>query len=137
LRDRFVVAPGVTVPTSELTWRFTPTGGPGGQHANKSSTRVGVVFDLAGSPSLPDELRGQLVRRLGAEVSLVVDESRSQVRNRDLAIERLEARLANALAPRRPRRSTKPSKASVERRLDEKHRQSRRKAERRGPTDQE
>jgi ribosome-associated protein len=90
-----------------------------------------LTFALADSPSLPDELRDRLVARFGASLTVVADESRSQLRNREVALDRLEARLAGALAPRRARRSTKPGAAAVQRRLDAKRRQSQRKAARR------
>lgn len=134
MQDRFVAAPGCTVPTSELSWRFSTSGGPGGQHANRSSTRATAIFDIAGSPSLDDEQRARLTRRFGAELTVMVDETRSQTRNRELAIERLEAKLATAFFSARARRPSKPSKASQQRRLDEKKHQGQRKAQRQRPT---
>ena len=125
------VAPGCAVRLDELVWRFTPSGGPGGQHANTADTRVEVRFDIAGSPSLGPRQRARLLERLGDEVRVVASDERSQARNRELALERLCARLAAALRVDRPRRPTKPTKASVERRLEAKRRQSARKAQRR------
>lgn len=124
------LAGNVSIPVSELAWRFTPSGGPGGQHANRSATRVEVVFDIAGSPSLDPRVRQRLEAALGPQVRVVVDETRSQARNRDLALERLAERLGAALRPRRVRRATKPSRGANERRLQAKRRAAQRKAER-------
>jgi ribosome-associated protein len=121
-----------SIPRSELRWRFTRSGGPGGQHANTSDTRVEVVFDVASSPSLGPRQRARLLDKLGPEVRAVAADERSQARNRELALERLRARIADALHVETPRRATRPTKASVQRRLDEKRRQSVRKRERRG-----
>jgi ribosome-associated protein len=123
----------LAVPVAELTWRFSRSGGPGGQHANTADTRVEVVFDVAGSPSLGPRQRQRLLERLGPEVRVVAADERSQARNRRLALERLRDRLAGALRTEAPRRPTRPSKASVRRRLDAKRRQSERKAQRRRP----
>ena len=127
------VSPTLVLPASELSWRFSRSGGPGGQHANTSDTRVEVRFDIAGSPSLGPRQRARLRERLGDEVRVVVADERSQARNRQLALERLCDRLAAALRVDRPRRPTTPSKASVQRRLEAKRRQSARKADRRPP----
>ena len=121
------------IPLDEIEWRFTPSGGPGGQHANKANTRVEVRFDIAGSPSLTDNQRTRLLERLGDSVRVVADDERSQTRNRALALERLQARLGSALHVERPRRATKPSKGAKERRLQDKRQQSERKASRRRP----
>jgi ribosome-associated protein len=125
------VSSSLVIPASELSWRFSRSGGPGGQHANTADTRVEVRFDIAGSPSLGPRQRARLLERLGDEVRVVASDERSQARNRELALERLCARLAAALRVDRPRRPTKPTKASVERRLEAKRRQSARKAQRR------
>jgi ribosome-associated protein len=130
---RLRVSSTLVIPLAELTWRFSRSGGPGGQHANTSDTRVEVRFDVAASPSLGPRQRARLLERLGDEVRVVASDERSQARNRDLALERLAARLAEALRVEAPRRPTRPSKASVRRRLDDKRRQSERKAERRRP----
>jgi ribosome-associated protein len=123
----------LTVPVAELSWRFSRSGGPGGQHANTADTRVEVRFDVAGSPSLGPRQRQRLLERLGPEVRVVASDERSQARNRQLALERLRDRLAGALRTETPRRPTRPSKASVRRRLDAKRRQSERKSQRRRP----
>ena len=108
----------------ELEWRADPSGGPGGQHANRSATRVEVRFDVARSPSLGPRQRARLVERLGPVVRVSAGDERSQARNRELALERLRARLADALHVERPRVATTPSGAARRRRLQEKRRRS-------------
>jgi ribosome-associated protein len=127
------VSGSCAIPLSELSWRFSRSGGPGGQHANTSDTRVEVRFDIAGSPSLGPRQRARLLERLGPEVRVVASDERSQARNRDLALQRLAGRLAEGLRVATPRRATRPTKGSVERRLEGKRRQSDRKAARRRP----
>ena len=122
-------------PDAELRWRFSRSGGPGGQHANTADTRAEVRFDVAGSPSLGPRQRARLLERLGPEVRAVADDERSQARNRALALERLGGRLATALRVEAPRRPTRPTKASRVRRLESKRRQSERKRLRRPPED--
>ncbi len=126
----------VAIPLGEIEWRFGPSGGPGGQHANKANTRAEARFDVAGSPSLDERDRERLLERLGAEVRSVADEERSQVRNRALALERLGARLASALVVEKPRRPTKPSRAAKQRRLDDKRKRAEIKHARRRPGDE-
>lgn len=130
---RLRVSSTLVLSLDELTWRFSRSGGPGGQHANTSDTRVEVRFDVVGSPSLGPRQRARLLERLGPEVRVAVSDERSQARNRDLALERLADRLAEALRVEAPRRPTKPTRASQRRRLEQKRRQSSRKAERRRP----
>lgn len=125
------VSSSLAIPVAELEWRFSRSGGPGGQHANTSDTRVEVRFDIAGSPSLGPRQRARLLERLGPEVRVSAADERSQARNRSLAAERLAGRLASALRIERPRQATRPTKASVRRRLDGKRRQADRKASRR------
>lgn len=129
-----IVTRQVRVPLAEIEVRFSPSGGPGGQHANKAATRVELTLDVAGSPSIPERYRDRIVERLGPTVRVVVDEHRSQTRNRVLAYERLKARLASALHVEPPRRATKPSRGSKERRLKAKKQRSDTKANRRRPT---
>jgi ribosome-associated protein len=112
------------IPLAELEWRFSASGGPGGQHANRSNTRAEVRFDIAGSPSLGPHQRERLVARLGDVVRVVADDERSQARNRALALDRLRAKLVEGLRVERPRRATKPSRAAGERRLETKKRRS-------------
>jgi ribosome-associated protein len=132
------VTPTCVIRMDELDWRFSASGGPGGQHVNTANTRAEVRFDIAGSPSLGPRQRARLMERLGPEVRVVASDERSQLRNRELALERLRSRLAEALHVERPRRPTKPSKAAKEKRLDEKRHRSetkRRRQSRAGPDD--
>ena len=108
----------------EIRWRFTTSGGPGGQHANKASTRVEATFAIDGSPSLTESQQARLTERLGPVVTVVVDETRSQSRNRTIALGRLRDRLAAGLRREVPRRPTKPSRAAKARRVDAKRRRS-------------
>lgn len=129
------VTPSAAIALSELEWRVTRSGGPGGQHANTSDTRVEVRFSVTDSPSLGPRQRARLLDRLGAEVRATAADTRSQARNRELALERLRARLAEGLRIERPRRPTAPSGAARRARLDDKRRRAARKRERRPPTD--
>lgn len=125
-----VVSRTCRIPLGELRWTFSPSGGPGGQHANTSNTRAEVRFDVATSPSLGPRQRARLLERLGPVVRVVADDERSQYRNRALALERLNARLAEALRVERPRRPTRIPRGRNEARLQAKRRQSQRKQER-------
>ncbi len=125
------IAPGVRIPWSELTWRFSASGGPGGQHVNTSNTRAEVRFDAASSPSLPDWARERILARLGSVVVVAASDERSQARNRALAVERLTARLSRALEVAPTRKGTRPTRASQRRRLESKRRQGARKRDRR------
>jgi ribosome-associated protein len=118
----------------ELEWRTTGSGGPGGQHANTSDTRVEVRFPVETSTSLAPRQRALLLERIGPVARASASDSRSQARNRDLALERLRSRLEEALRVDPPRRSTKPSKSAKKARLDAKRRQATRKQDRRRPT---
>lgn len=131
--DDLRVTRSVRIPRSELEVRFRTSGGPGGQHANKAATRVELTFDAAGSPSLLPRQRERVVERLGEVVRVVVDDERSQLRNRALAEERLVARLASALHVDPPRRATRPSRGAKERRLQSKKLRSQTKANRQRP----
>lgn len=135
--DGLVLPGGVEVPASELEWRFSTSGGPGGQHVNTSNTRAEVRFDVSRSPSLPAASRQRLLQRLGPVVTVAASDRRSQTRNRELALERLESRLAAALRVEPPRRPTRPTAASRRRRLEAKRRQSQRKSLRRWPSGDE
>ena len=121
------------IPLAELEWRFTSSGGPGGQHANRSNTRVEVVFDIERSPSLGPVQRTRLISRLGPVLRVVADDERSQLRNRELALDRLRSKLADGLHVPRHRRPTGPSKAATERRLEQKRRRAELKRSRRPP----
>jgi ribosome-associated protein len=120
----------LSIPLAELEWRFTTSGGPGGQHANRSSTRAEVRFDVGASQVLGPRQRRRLVERFGATVTAAAGEHRSQARNRQLALQRLALRIAGGLRPERPRVPTAPSSASRERRLEAKRRRSAIKKER-------
>ena len=124
------------IPAGELQWRFSATGGPGGQHANTANTRVELIFEVAGSPVLGPRQRARLLARLGPVVRVVVSEERSQARNREIALERLAGRLANVLRAERRRVPTVPTAASRERRRREKQARATRKRERRPPVDE-
>lgn len=113
-----------TIPESELRFRFTRSGGPGGQHANTADTRVEVAFDVEASPSLGPVQRRRLLQKLGSEVRAAAADERSQARNRALAVERLRSKLADALHVDRARRPTKPSRGAKERRLQAKKQRS-------------
>lgn len=121
------------IPLDELEWRFLPSGGPGGQHANRSHTRAEVRFDIAGSPSLGPRQRARLLERFGPELRVAADDERSQARNRALARQRLAERLEAALRTDRPRHATRPTAASRARRLETKRRRGQQKRERRRP----
>ena len=130
------VSPSLSVPMSELQLRFGPSGGPGGQHANKVNTRVELRFDISGSPSLGPRQRARLLERIGPELRLVVDDERSQIRNRQLAVERFRRRMADALHVEKARRPTRPSRGAKERRLAAKRQLSERKRSRRPDLDE-
>jgi ribosome-associated protein len=133
--DELRITRSCVIPTAELEWRFTPSGGPGGQHANKANTRVEVVFDVANSPSLGPRQRDRLLTKLGPTVRVVASDERSQARNRALALDRLRSRLADALHIERPRRPTAPTRAAKERRLQAKRARGDTKRLRRPPHD--
>lgn len=133
MADELQVRSGLVIPAAELSERFMPSGGPGGQHANRSSTRVELRFDVTASAVLSDSQRQRLLDRLGDEVRVVVDDERSQSRNRDIARERMAGRIRNALVVEAPRRATKPTRGSKRRRLDAKKRRSELKQQRRRP----
>ena len=128
------VSPTCVIRLDELEWRTTGSGGPGGQHANTSDTRVEVRFPIEPSTSLGPRQKERLLERLGPVARAVASDSSSQARNREVALERLRSRLEAALRVERPRRATKPSKSAKEARLDAKRRQAARKQDRRRPT---
>jgi ribosome-associated protein len=125
------VSRSLTIPLEEFEWRFSGSGGPGGQHANTSNTRVECVFSIATSPSLGPRQREKLLGRFGSVLRVVAADERSQLRNRDLALRRMSERLAAALVEERRRISTKPTRASKERRLQTKRVRSATKQQRR------
>jgi len=123
----------VQVPPEEVVVRVSRSGGPGGQHANTSETRVELAWDITSSVAPSDAERALLLDRLGPVVRAVAEDSRSQARNRELAFSRLAARVAGALVVPRTRRPTRPSRGAVERRLAAKRRTGERKRGRRAP----
>lgn len=128
------VTASVRVPLDEIAMRFETSGGAGGQHANRSHTRVELSFDAATSSALSPGQRERIVTKLGPVVRAHAADSRSQTRNRELALERLAEKLAGALHVDPVRRPTRPTKGSVRRRLDSKRQAGRRKVLRRRPT---
>lgn len=123
----------LAIPLAEITLRTSRSSGPGGQHANVTASRVEAVFDVLASPSLSEAQRARVLARAGPRVAAVAQDERSQARNRELALERLAARIEQALAVAPSRRATRPSDAARERRLEEKRRTAQRKQERRLP----
>ena len=122
---------------SEITWSFTASGGPGGQHANTSNTRAELRFDLTQSGAFSEEERARLIERLGEIVRIAASDERSQYRNRALALERLASKINEALHRDPPRVATRPTRGSKERRLDTKRIRSATKARRQRPTSDE
>lgn len=120
----------MVIPAHELQWRFSASGGPGGQHANTANTRVELVYDPTTSVALGPTQRARVLNRLRAPIRVVVSSERSQLQNRRIARERLAARLADALVVETSRRPTRPTLGSRTRRLDAKKRQGDRKSER-------
>jgi ribosome-associated protein len=126
----------ISIPADELVWTFSPAGGPGGQHANRSSTRAELRFDVAESRAFDDETRRRVLQKIGdvPVITVAVDETRSQWRNRQIARRRLGELVRERLQPDPPKRkATKPSRAARRRRVDEKRSRSRTKSLRRSP----
>lgn len=123
-QGRLRVSRSLSIPMTEVSWRATTPGGPGGQHANRTSSRVEVQFDVARSSALGPRQRARLLERLGPVVRASAADERSQIRNRQLAMERLAARIAGALRVEAPRRPTRPTRGSQERRLQQKRRRA-------------
>lgn len=132
--QHLAVTPGVRIPRAELELSFSPSGGPGGQHANRSATRVELRFDVAASTAFTEAERARVVGRLGPQVRVVVDDERSQLRNRAIAEQRLVERLRAALHVDRTRRATRPSRSSQVRRVAAKQRRGQIKRGRRRPS---
>ena len=130
------VAEDTVIPLEEIQFRASRSSGPGGQHANVTASRIEAVFDVDSSGALSDDQRDLLRRRVGGRVTAVAQDARSQARNRELALERLQAKLAAGLRRPKPRRPTRPSRAARERRLEQKRRTSARKRQRRPPPDE-
>ncbi len=121
------------IPAAELEWRFSRSGGPGGQHANTSDTRAEVIFDVANSPSLGPRQRSRLLEKLGPEVRAAAADERSQVRNRARALERLAETLRKALERPKQRVPTRPGRAAKRRRVEQKRRRGQKKRLRKKP----
>jgi ribosome-associated protein len=119
----------------EITFRVSRSSGPGGQHAQKSSTRVEAVLDVEASEGLTDAERRRVLERLGAVVRAIAQDERSQLRNRELATERVLEQVRKAAKPRRKRAATRPTKASQERRLEDKRQRGATKRLRQPPSD--
>ncbi len=136
-----VILPGLAIPFDELRFTASPSSGPGGQHVNKVSTRVTLLFDVDGSPSLTEAQKARLRAALAGRIAkdgvlrLVSQTTRSQSANKELAVERFVALVREALTPRPPRRKTRASLASKLRRLETKSRRGAVKRQRAGRTD--
>jgi len=123
----------LTIPFSEIELRVTTSGGPGGQHANRSLTRVVVSFHVNTSEALSETERALLIEKVGTVVRSSASRYRSQAQNKSAALEQLALKIATGLARQAPRRATKPTKSSKVRRVDEKKARSRVKENRRRP----
>src|SRR5712691_9331480 len=129
------VTRSVAIPRAEVVFRSSRSSGPGGQHAQKSETRVEAVFDVEASTALSEVQKRRVIAKAGPVLRAIAQDERSQLRNRELATERLVAQLREALRVQRPRRPTRPTAASRERRLDEKKQRGQTKRLRRPPGD--
>ena len=134
-RESIRVTRSVSIPLSEIDFRTSRSSGPGGQHAQKSETRVEALFDVESSTALTDRQKKRVLRKAGPVLRAIAQDERSQARNRDLAVERVADALREALHVERRRVPTKPGKAAVERRLDQKRRRSQTKRLRQRPVD--
>jgi ribosome-associated protein len=123
----------LSIPLSEIELRTSRSSGPGGQHANVTASRVEAVFDVEDSAVLDEATRERLLARAGRTITAVAQDARSQLRNRELALQRLSEKIAAALVVPRRRRPTRPTKASRARRLEQKRRIGERKRGRRRP----
>jgi ribosome-associated protein len=131
--DSIRVTRSVSIPRSEIDLRFSRSSGPGGQHAQRTETRVEALFDVEASSALTENQKRRVVRKAGPVLRAIAQDERSQWRNRELAVERLVEALRQALRVERTRRPTRPTAASRERRLEEKRRRSTVKRLRRPP----
>ncbi len=133
MAERIDLGHGAWLDASEIELLASRSGGPGGQHANVTASRIEARIDVPASRSLTEEQKSAICARLGPRVTAVAQDSRGQARNRQLAVERLAERLAAALAPRKRRRRTRPSRSAQRRRVETKRRHSERKRLRRKP----
>jgi ribosome-associated protein len=134
-RESIQVTRSVLLPRWEIELRFSRSSGPGGQHAQKSDTRVEAIFDVEASSALSEAQKRRVLAKAGPVLRAVAQDERSQWRNRELATERLVEALRRALKVERPRRPTKPTRAAKERRLDAKRRTGEKKRLRKPPPD--
>jgi ribosome-associated protein len=132
-RESIRVTRSVSIPLSEIVFRFSRSSGPGGQHAQKSETRVEALFDVEASTSLTERQKQRVLRKAGTVLRAIAQDERSQARNRELAVERVADALREALRVERRRKPTKLSKAARERRLEQKRRRSKTKRLRQPP----
>ena len=130
------IGDGAEIPLDEIELRASRSSGPGGQHANVTASRIEAVFDAASSSSLSDSQRSRLREKLGDRVTAVAQDARSQARNRELALERLQSKLSEGIRRPKRRRPTRPGRRAKERRLEQKRQRSQRKAQRRRPLDE-
>ena len=135
-RESMRVTRSVSIPASEIRVRVSRSSGPGGQHANTAETRVEALFDVDTSSALTERQKQRVRARVGPVVRAVAQDERSQARNRDLAVERLVGKLREALRVERRRVATRPTKSSVERRLESKRRRAAVKRRRAAPPDE-
>ena len=135
MEDPLLIGRGAAVPLAEIELRASRSSGPGGQHANVTASRVEAVFDVEASRALDEEQKRRITARLGPVVRTVAQDTRSQTRNRELALERMRARLESALIVPKQRRATRPTRASRRRRLEGKRRRGEVKRMRRRPPD--
>jgi ribosome-associated protein len=124
---------GLALPLAEVELRTSRSSGPGGQHANVTASRVEAVFEVERSQVLDEAQRARLLERLGPTVTAVAQDARGQARNRELALQRLAQKIAAGLRVQRKRRPTRPTRASKQRRLDQKQRTAKKKRERKRP----
>ncbi|MCD4852817.1 aminoacyl-tRNA hydrolase [Arthrobacter sp. AK01] len=132
------ISPSLTVPASELAWRFSRSSGPGGQHVNTTDSRAELIWDLAGSATLTDEQRQLLLKRLGRKlvagvITVTASEERSQLRNREIALAKLAGLIRKGLVPETVRRASKPTRGSARRHRAAKELRSATKQQRRRP----
>lgn len=120
--DELRIDERLSLPLSEIELRASRSSGPGGQHANVTASRVEAVFDVEASRALDERQRARLRERLGPVVTAVAQDTRGQSRNRELALQRLAAKIAAGLRVQRKRRATRPTRASRQRRLEQKRR---------------
>ena len=129
------ITPRLAIPLREIELRTSRSSGPGGQHAQKTETRVEAVFDVGASPTLSAAQKARLTRKGGPIVRAVAQDERSQRRNREKALERLAEAIREGLRVERRRRPTKPLPGADERRLEDKRRRAEAKRLRRAPED--